>query len=148
MKGQYKQAVGANATYPGFSLDYEQFIYSKNNQHLSWRGAVGFTFMWDDLMFGADFIYGFGKHHRFEASYHLGFIPNRLINRADELYNPPTFLLTGIRLNYAYHAKNNPMIYRIGIMPAAFFQFSKQFGNDSRLLQNFDLINVGIGYRF
>jgi hypothetical protein len=148
VKGQYKQSIGFNGMYPGLSLDYERFVYAKNNHHLSWRGTVGFSVKYNDIMFGTDFIYGFGKHHRFEASYHLGFLPNRIINQGDDLYKPPIILLTGIRLNYAYHAKNNPMIYRIGIMPAAIFNFSKRFGNDNRLLQNSDLIYLGIGYRF
>ncbi len=148
MKGQYKQAVGANATYPGIGLDYEKFIYSKNNHHFSWRGLAGYSLNYADLMFGSDLQYGFGKHHRFEAALHLNFLPNRVINPSNETYKPPRILTTGVRLNYAYYAKNNPMIYRIGIMPAAVFGFSKQFGNDNFFINDFEMINIGIGYRF
>ncbi len=148
MKGQYKQAVGFNFTEPGLSLDYERFFYSNNNHHLSLRGGLGYSIAIGDLIFGTDFIYGFGKHHRFEVSYYLGFVPNNIIHGFDDSYTPPSWLTTGVRLNYAYHAKNNPMIYRIGVMPGAVFGFSKQSGNSSFLINGLNLLNFGVGYRF
>jgi len=139
MKGQYKNAVNLDlVSFRSISLDYERFLYSENKHHFSMRGGLGHFGMGIGTSFFIESNYGFGKHHRIETGIGAAYAFGTLFDK------PAQYVLASFRLNYAYFAKNNPMIYRIGWMPT--FERSEVYPEGGKT--HWEYITIGIGYRF
>lgn len=147
MKGQYKNAVSIDpASFDAsIGLEYERFVFSKNNHHISLRAFAGFQdfyFRFGAFRPGIEALYGYGNNHRIELG--LGFSPTLMRFETTDGSNAYLGIST-FRVGYAYFAKNNPMFYRVGLMPTA---RSLHITNDGTNTHWFLLSSIGIGYRF
>ena len=139
VKGQYKNVINFDLTsFRSISLDYERFLYSKDYHHFSMRGGIGFFAMGIGPSTFIEANYGFGKNHRIETGIGAAYAFGTLFDE------PAQFGLLSFRVNYAYFAKNNPMIYRIGWMPT--FERSDVYPGGRKTY--WDYITIGVGYRF
>jgi hypothetical protein len=145
VKGQYKNAVSFDpASFDwNVGLEYERFVFSKNNHHISLRAFAGFREIRIDVFSpGIEVLYGYGNNHRIEIGSSFSPILNRVVSiEGDNLYSA----LISFRAGYAYFAKNNPMLYRVGLMPNNHVTYSPDLG--SQYNWRFGL-SIGVGYRF
>ena len=144
VNGQYKQSVNADlgSFYFGANLQYERFLYSENKHNISAKGTFGYSLEWSNLQLGAEVVYGFGNRNRVEAGLGVGQHLSRiLIDPVTDLH--ANLALFTFSLGYAYHAKNNPMIYRVGLAPTI-INYYGDFNNSSYEMS----IYISVGYRF
>ncbi|MCC5916337.1 MAG: hypothetical protein JJU02_03320 [Cryomorphaceae bacterium] len=144
-KAQYKNAVSVDPfSYWGtVGLEYERFVFSENNHHISVRGIFGYTIPVGKLGLGAEVLYGFGRNHRFE----LGLGGNHLLGKfpGGSSENEKSYYanMFSLRVGYAYFAKENPMFYRVGFMPFN-INYYGGYKDNTNLLG----LTIGVGYRF